>query len=61
MKFTRRMSKFTWQDYKTNEDVLSVPKINLVVHKIQNYINKLVQHVRRMDGDRHTVTLNYEL
>ena len=31
--------KFT-QDYKTNADILSELKINSVVKKIQNYINK---------------------
>jgi len=36
-KFTRRTSKYTWQDYKTNEDILSELKINPVVKKIQNY------------------------
>jgi len=28
------------QDYKTNADILSELKINSVVKKIQNYINK---------------------
>jgi len=55
------MSKYTRQDYKTNDDILSVLKINPVVNKIQNYINKLVQHVRRMDRDRQSATLSYEI
>jgi hypothetical protein len=28
-------AKNTWQDYKTNEDILSELKINPAVHKIQ--------------------------
>jgi hypothetical protein len=35
-------AKDTWQDYKTNEDILSELKINLVVKKIQNYRNAWV-------------------
>jgi len=34
-----KMAKYT-QDYKTNADILSELKINSVVKKIQNYINK---------------------
>jgi len=40
MIFIRRMAKYTWQDYKINEDILSELKINPVVKKIQNYSNK---------------------
>jgi len=36
----RRMAKYIWQDYGTNEDILSELKINPVVRKIQKYINK---------------------
>jgi hypothetical protein len=36
MKFMRRMAKYSWQDYKTNEDILSVLKFNPVVNKIRN-------------------------
>ena len=45
MKIMRIMAKYTWQDYKTNEDISSELKINPVVIKIQNYINKWMQHV----------------
>ena len=48
----RRMSKYTRQDYKTNEDILSELKINPVVKKIQNYKYEWLQHVRRMYKDR---------
>jgi hypothetical protein len=49
-----RTAKYTWQDYKTNEDILSALKINPVVKKIQNYRNQWIQHVRRKDRDRQT-------
>jgi hypothetical protein len=40
MKFMRRTAKYTWQDYKTNEDILSELEINPIEKKIQNYRNK---------------------
>jgi hypothetical protein len=40
MKFMRRTAKYTWKDYKTNEDILSAIKINPVLNEIQNYRNK---------------------
>jgi len=46
MKFMRRTAKYTWKDYKTNENILSELKINPAVKKIQNCGNNLVQHVR---------------
>ena len=54
MEFMGRTAKYTWQDYKTNKDSLSEFKINSIVQKIQNYRNKWIQHVRRMDRDRLT-------
>jgi hypothetical protein len=45
----------------TSQDTLSEIKIKPVIEKIQNYINKLIKHIRRMDGDRQTATLNYEI
>jgi len=45
MKFMRGMAKCICQDYKTNDDILSELKINPVVKKFQNYINKWI-HVR---------------
>jgi hypothetical protein len=50
-KFMRRTAKYTWQDFKTNEDILSELIINPVVKKTQNCGNKWI-HVRRMDRDR---------
>jgi hypothetical protein len=49
IKFMRRTSKYTWQDYKTNEYILSELKINPVVKKIQNYRYRWLQRVWRMD------------
>jgi hypothetical protein len=54
----RRMANYTWQDHKTNEDILSELKIKVVV-TIQNYRNKWVRYVRRMDRDRQTATFHY--
>jgi hypothetical protein len=34
-----RTAKYTWQDYKTNKDISSELKINIVVKKIKNYRN----------------------
>jgi len=45
MKFMSRMAKCTWQDYKTNADILTKLKINSVVKKIQNYRNIWIQNV----------------
>jgi len=59
MRFIRSTAKYTRQDYKTNDDILSELKINPVVKKIQNYRYKWVQHVWRID--RQTATLNYEM
>jgi len=55
----RRMAKYTWQDYKTNEDSLSELKINPVVKKIQNYINKL--DTCSANRQREPNTFHYEL
>jgi hypothetical protein len=49
-----RTAKYTWQDYKTNEDMLSEIKINPIVKKIKNNGNKLTQQVQQMDKDYYT-------
>jgi hypothetical protein len=36
---------------KTSEDIFSDFKINAVVKKIYNYINKWMRYIRRMDRD----------
>jgi hypothetical protein len=36
IKFLRRMAKYTWQDYKTNEDIVSEIKIEPFLKAIQN-------------------------
>ena len=48
----RRTVKYTQHDNKTNEDILSEIKINLVVKKIQNYRNKWIQYVWQINRDR---------
>ena len=57
----RRRTKYIRQDYKTNEDILSEFKINPVVKQVENYRKKWIKHVRQMDRDRQTATLNYEI
>jgi tRNA/tmRNA/rRNA uracil-C5-methylase (TrmA/RlmC/RlmD family) len=47
-----KTAKYMWQDYKTNEDILSELKINPVEKKLQNYRNKWILHVWQMDRDR---------
>jgi hypothetical protein len=61
IEFMKRRAKYTYEDYKTSEDIFSGLKINAVVNKTNNYIIKYIQHVRRMDRDRQTATLNYEI
>ena len=51
-KFMRRRANYTWQNYKTNEGIVSELKINPGVQKIQNHVNKWIQNVRRMDRER---------
>jgi len=41
--------------------ILTELKIRPVVKKIQNYRNKRVQYILRMDRDRQTDTLNYKV
>jgi DNA/RNA endonuclease YhcR with UshA esterase domain len=44
------MAKYTQQDHKTNEDILSELKINPVVKKIQNYRNKCIKRLLTVNG-----------
>jgi len=60
MKFVRRISKYRWQDYRTNEDILSELKINPVVKRIQHCRHEWVQRVMIMERDK-TATLSYEM
>ena len=50
MKFMTTV-KYTRQDYKTNEDILSELNINPVMKKIKNYRNKWIG-VWRINRDR---------
>lgn len=58
MKFFRRTSQYTRQDYKTKEVMLAEIKANPVVKKIPSYRNKWIKDIRRMDRDRlpHLIT-----
>ena len=58
MKFMRTAVKYMWQDYNTNEYILSELKINPDVKKIQNYRNKWTRHVRPMDRDAELRNIN---
>jgi hypothetical protein len=54
-KFMRRRTKYTWQYYETNEDILSEFKINPAVKKIKNYRNKWIQKICKWtEVDFHT-------
>jgi hypothetical protein len=46
IKFMSITVKYTWQDNKTNENILSKLKVNPVAKKIQNYRNKQLRHAR---------------
>jgi hypothetical protein len=61
MKFMRTTAKYTWQDHKRNQDITEELKMQPVMEKINNYKNKWIQHVRRMDmaGLPHAV-LKYQ-
>ena len=65
MRLMRRTARYTWQGYKTDEDILSGLEINPVVEKIWRHRNKWIQHVRRQDRDRQTdrqtATLNCDM
>ena len=41
--------------------IIIIIKINSVLKKIQNYRTEWIQDVRKMDGDRQTATVNYEI
>lgn len=47
-KYVMGPAKYTWQDYKPNKYIFSELKINPVLTKIQNYVRKWIQHVRRL-------------
>jgi hypothetical protein len=52
MKFMMKTAKYTWLDYKRNQDITEELKMQPVMEKINNYKNKWIQHVRRMDRAR---------
>lgn len=52
MKFMRRTANYTWQDYKTNTEILSELEVEPVLDKIHHYRNKWRLHVERMPRER---------
>jgi hypothetical protein len=50
MKFMMKTAKYTWQDHKRNQDIIEELKIQPVMEKLNNFKNKWIQHVRRMDS-----------
>jgi len=54
-----RKAKGTWQDYKTNEDVLSELKISRVAKKIPTYRNTWIQP--SVNKQTKTVTFKTEI
>jgi hypothetical protein len=52
MELMRTTAKHTWQNYKTNEYILSEINVKPVAKKTHNYRNKWIQRFLRMDRDR---------
>jgi hypothetical protein len=52
MKYMRKTAKYTWQDQKRNQEIMNELKTNPVLEKINNYKEKLIQHVHRMERSR---------
>ena len=52
-----KITKCIWRDYKANDDILSEIKINPVVKKIQNYINRY--HMIGEWTETTCITLNW--
>jgi hypothetical protein len=57
----RITAKYRRQDHKTNKYILSELTIKPLMKKIQNYRNKWVENVWRVDGDRRTATFGCEI
>jgi hypothetical protein len=49
MKLMRKTAKYTWQDHKINQEIMNELKTNPVLEKINNYKEKWIQHVHRME------------
>jgi hypothetical protein len=52
MKFLRKTTQYTQHDHKRNQHILKEVKTEPIRDKINNYKNKWIQHVRRMDGSQ---------
>jgi hypothetical protein len=45
----RKTAKYTWQDHKRNQEIMKELKTNPVLENINNYKEKWIQHVHRME------------
>jgi len=52
MKYMRRTARYTWTDYKTNEDISNELKITPILDKLLEYKRSWIQHVNRMPRNR---------
>jgi hypothetical protein len=53
-----RMAKYMWRDYKTNVDILSELKMNLVLKK-NSKLQKYMDATCMVNGQTQTATLNH--
>jgi hypothetical protein len=61
MKFMRKTAKYTWQDHKRNQEIMKKLKTNPVLGKINNFKEKWIRHVHRMERSRlPRAILNYQ-
>jgi hypothetical protein len=57
MKFMRKTAKYTWQDHKTNQEIMKELKTNPVLEQINNYKEKWIQHATGWrDQDFHLLS-----
>jgi hypothetical protein len=55
-----RTAKYTWQNYKTNKDILLYLKINPVVKKIQNHRNKWIKYLGEWTDRLLNLVIKYQ-
>jgi hypothetical protein len=61
MKLMRKTAKYTRQDHKRNQEIMKELKTNPVLEKINNYKEKCIQHVHRMERSTFPrAILNYQ-
>jgi hypothetical protein len=52
MRFTWNAAKYTWRDYKTNEEISKELRVTSVLDKITSYKGDWIQHVNRLPRSR---------